>query len=373
MEIALGIILGILGGVILAILLWKLLPSKSTTSDNPLMQQQIEALRQQTVASLSETQRTLREELHLLRSQVDNRLTDTHRIIDDRLGNTNQVIFEVQKSLGKLSTTTEQVIEISKDISRLQELLRPPKLRGSLGELLLAELLGQVLTPSQYSLQHSFKDGETVDAVIRLNAGMVPIDSKFPLENFERFIAGSTDEERKANRRKFATDVRKHVDAISQKYVRPAEGTFDFALMYIPAENVYYETILKDDSFGSDSCIYSYALKKKVIPVSPNSFYAYLQAIALGLKGMCIEQSAQEILRHLGGLNADLVQLRKDFDTVGLHLSNATKKYGEMDKRLTRFGDRVAGLGGGPVAELQQEQISLPSPAECSGEQGRST
>lgn len=354
------IVIGVISGVILAVVLWKLLPSSSATSDNSLMQQQVDALRQQVSANLGETQRTIREELHILRSQVDNKMSDTHRIIGDRLGNTTQVIVEVQQSLGKLSSTTEQVIEISKDISSLQELLRPPKLRGSLGELLLAELLGQVLSSSQYSLQYSFRNGEIVDAVIHLNAGLVPIDSKFPLENFERIISSKTDEERKASRRRFVVDIKKHIHNISQKYIRPDEGTFDFALMYIPAENVYYETIIKEDSFGSDGSIYSSALNKKVIPVSPNSFYAYLQAIALGLKGMTIEQSAREILDQLGGFNTELAQIQKDYDTLGMHLSNANKKYADIDKRLTRFQDKVEKLGGEPAVALENEYIPLP-------------
>jgi DNA recombination protein RmuC len=336
MELVLAVVLGVLSGVSMAGLLWKLVLDKPT-QDNSSMQRQVDALRQQVGASLGETQRTLREELHLLRSQVDNKMNDSHHLLSDRLGTTNQIIFEVQKSLGRLSTTTEQVIEISKDISSLQDLLRPPKLRGSLGELLLAELLAQVLATGQYTLQYRFQDGETVDAVIHLNSGLVPIDSKFPLENFEAIMASETEEERKTHHRKFATDVRKHVDAISSKYIRPNEGTFDFALMYIPAENIYYETIIKEETSNSNG-IYTYALQKKVVPVSPNSFYAYLQAIALGLKGMCIEESAQDILRQIGGMSTEIGQIHREFDTLGLHLTNAAKKYGEVEKRLAARG-----------------------------------
>ncbi|MDY6834545.1 MAG: DNA recombination protein RmuC [Chloroflexota bacterium] len=360
-EGAIAVMAGISMGLIFAFFLLKLQSDKSTKTDSIFIQQQIEAIGQQLYSSLNETQRTVREELHLVRSQMDNNLTDTHHIVGQRLDNNNRVMGELQQSLGKLSGATEYVIEIGKDISSLQDLLRPPKLRGSLGELLLAELLGQVLTYGQYSLQHSFKNGEMVDAVIHLNAGLVPVDSKFPLDNFERLVASSSEDERKINRRRFSSDVRKHIDAISHKYIRPDEGTFDFALMYVPAENVYYETIIKEDNLGNDSAIHSYALTKRVIPVSPNSFYAYLQAIALGLKGMRIERTAHEILGQLSSLNSELEQIESDYDTLGLHLGNATKKYAEIEKRLSRFEDKLKALGAEPVSHVVQKESSLAS------------
>ena len=358
-EIIIAIMAGISIGLIFAFFLLKQQSDKSTTTDTILMQQQIEAMGQQLCANLHETQRTVREELHLVRSQIDNNLTDTHHLVGQRIDNTTRVMSEVQQSLGKLSGATEHFIEIGKDISSLQDLLRPPKLRGSLGELLLAELLGQVLPCSQYSLQYSFRNGETVDAVIHLNAGLVPVDSKFPLDNFERLVASSSEDERKTNHRRFSSDVRKHVDAINHKYIRPDEGTFDFALMYIPAENIYYETIIKEDNLGHDSAIHSYALAKKVIPVSPNSFYAYLQAIALGLKGLRIERTAHEILVQLSSLNSELEQIGREYDTLGLHLGNATKKYAEIDKRLSRFEDKVAALGAEPASQFVQGESSF--------------
>jgi DNA anti-recombination protein RmuC len=156
-----------------------------------------------------------------------------------------------------------------------------------------------------------------VDAVIRLQAGLVPVDAKFPLENFQRLVKAETPEEKKVLRRAFITDVKKHIEAIATKYIRTDEGTFDFALMYVPAENVYYETIIKDDELGADGALFAHALARRVIPVSPNSFYAYLQTILLGLKGLRVEESAREIINHLARLNQEFDRFSESFRLVG--------------------------------------------------------
>ncbi|HSG05234.1 MAG TPA: DNA recombination protein RmuC, partial [Nitrospiria bacterium] len=179
-------------------------------------------------------------------------------------------------------------------------------------------------------------------------------DSKFPLENFKRVIDAQNDDERKAARKKFTTDVKKHIDAIADKYILPDEGTFPFALMYIPAENVYYETIIKDEKFGEEKSLSAHALGRKVIPVSPNSLFAYLQAIVMGLKGLQIEKSAREIIDHLERLRGDFEKFRKDFEIIGSHLNNARGKYDDAEKRLDRFGDRL--ISAGEVGGLGREK-----------------
>ena len=191
-----------------------------------------------------------------------------------------------------------------------------------------------------------------MDAVIRLGGKLVPIDAKFPLENFRRIIESRTDEERRGYQRAFSRDVRKHVDDIASKYIVPEEGTYDFAFLYIPAENVYYETITKDDSLGEDKGILSYALRKKVIPVSPNSFYAYLQVILIGLKGLQIEEHAHEIQTLLVGLGKDLRAFQDDFRLVGRHITDARNRFDEARSRLEKFSfklEQVEGEGQPPV------------------------
>jgi len=249
-------------------------------------------------------------------------------------------------NLGELGKATEQMMEVGKTISSLENLLRPPKLRGGMGELLLGELLSQVL-PGNYELQHHFKSGATVDAVIHLGDAMVPVDSKFPLEAFRRLGEAEDEAAAKQERKGFIKSVKARIDEIATKYILPDEGTYDFALMYIPAENVYYEAILKDEESAG---LLPYALEKRVIPVSPNSFYAYLQVIIRGLKGMRIEERAGQILDYLSRLQGDEERFRSDFDTLGGHIENARKKYEEAERRLNRFEDKL--LAPGESVEL---------------------
>ncbi|HTY09312.1 MAG TPA: DNA recombination protein RmuC [Candidatus Edwardsbacteria bacterium] len=277
---------------------------------------------------------------------MSQRLDSNTKTMGERLDNAARVIGVVQQQLGTLAKTAENMQEIGKDISSLQDILRAPKLRGGLGEYFLADLLGQILPAHHFELQYGFRNGEIVDAVVKLSGKMVCVDAKFPLENFRKMVATQAEDERKKWRREFVKDVRKHVDAIAKKYIMPDQGTFDFALMYIPAENVYYETIIKDENFGEDKSIATYAIEQHVIPVSPNSFYAYLQAIILGLRGMRVEERAQEIIDSLAQLRGDLVRFRDDFEKLGGHITNAQKKYDEAEKRLVRFEDKLENASG---------------------------
>ena len=169
----------------------------------------------------------------------------------------------------------------------------------------------------------------------------MPVDAKFPLENFKRMLEASDEKEQIALRKSFVSDIKIHIRNISEKYIVPDEGTFDFALMYIPAENVYYETIIKDEKLGEDSSIFQYAINKKVIPVSPNSFYAYLRVILLGLKGMTIEKSAKEMILHLSRMRGDFDKFGTEFTKIGRHLDNAKSNYSESEKRLIKLADKL--------------------------------
>ena len=326
-----------------------------------LLQNQLNAGLEQTARQVGELQASLRDSLQNLGGQVSRGLADTHASVGSRLDNTTKVIGDVRQQLGQLEQSSRRMVEMGKDISRLEEILRPPKLRGSLGELFLAELLGQILPTDHYQLQYRFQGGETVDAVIFLRTGIVPIDAKFPLENFRRLLDATQDTDTTAARKAFVKDIKGHIDDISRKYIRTDEKTFDFALMYIPAENVYYETVIKEDAYVSDTSLFAYALKKRVIPVSPNSFYAYLQTIVLGLKGMRVEEHSREILDNLSRLRKEFDNFADAFRLVGQHLDNSTKKFGEAQ---TRFGkmeskvEQIDGLARGLKAD--DENVSEP-------------
>jgi len=327
-----------------------------------LMQQQMEQLRGQmsdglnkNISLLTEQQRAVNEQLRGITGQVNQQLQDSSGEISKRLDNTARVIGDVQKNIGELSQASRQIFEVGKNIATLQEILQPPKLRGGLGEQFLGELLSQILPPEFYTLQYPFSSGERVDAVVKLGEKLVPIDSKFPLDNFKRIIDCKTDEERKTCQKNFYRDVRRHIDDIASKYIVPDERTYDFALLYIPAENVYYETITKDDSFGEEKGILNYALKKKVIPVSPNSFYAYLQVIVLGLKGLQIEKDAQRIQALLSSLKKDIGGFQEDFQLVGKHIANAMNKFEEARRRLDKFSFKLEQIENQPPLPLKEK------------------
>lgn len=267
----------------------------------------------------------------------------------------------IQHTLGQLSETSRHMERVGREIAGLGALLKAPKMRGGLGELLLADLLGQILSPDHFEMNHAFRSGHRVDAVIRLQAGMVPVDAKFPLESFQRMLASPEGPEHERARREFSRAVKAHLDDIARKYILPDEGTFEFALMYIPAENVYYETIIKDEALGEQKGILQHALERRVLPVSPNSFYAYLQALVMGLRGLRIEKQAQAIQAALGRLEGDFRRFRDEYVTLGGHLERARNKYEEADRLLHRFGEKLETTRAPGLPEPGREPV-LPPP-----------
>jgi DNA recombination protein RmuC len=298
---------------------------------------------------LQQQMSAFQERLDKFGQTVAENLQQSSTAMNTRLDNAAKVVGDLREKVG-------QIHEVGKAAAELVNILRSPKLRGGMGELFLGDLLAQILPPEHFKLQHRFRSGEAVDAVIQIGNKFVPVDSKFPLENFRRIVDAQSDSERVAARKQFLRDVKKHVDAIASKYILPDEGTYNFALMYVPAENVYYETIIKEEASasGEERPLFSYALEKRVVPVSPNSFYAYLQTILLGLRGMQVEERAQEILNTLARLRGDFEKVQESFRVLGKHITNAQGAYGEGEKALAKLDAKLG----------QIEQPALPPGAQ---------
>ncbi len=354
-----SIFIGILIVAVLAAAWWiraaVLRAGTSTDRDQSMLmlQSQVNALAQQTGQQMDQ----LRQTMQSISQHMSQSFDSTRKSMDEQLKDASGVIQNVNKQLVALEKSSLQIFDVGKDIAGLQQLLKSPKLRGNLGEFLLGDLLAQVLPANSYAIQYSFKGNETVDAIIRLQSGLVPVDAKFPMENFKRMGDLTDEREAKAARRLFIRDVKAHVDAIASKYIRPDEGTFDFALMYIPAENVYYEIIIRDENPGDDKSLLSHALNRKVIPVSPSSFYAYLQTVLLGLKGMEVEKGAREIMNHLSRLRREFTAFEEDFRKVGMHIDNSAKKYGDAQKRLTRIDGKMEQMDGLVPVSAPEEDV----------------
>jgi DNA recombination protein RmuC len=276
-----------------------------------------------------------RTELAERSAELDRRLGGLNETLDRRLESASSTTKEIHERLGRLGEATVQMNERVRDLARLEQALRPPKARGGFGELLLGNLLRDRLPREAYELQYTFPGGERVDAVIRVDR-LVPVDAKFPLDNFQRAFEAESDEDRAYHEKAFARDLKGHIETIAAKYVRPEEGTYDFALMYLPSEAVYYELVC-----GKTGALYTHALDRRVFPVSPTTLVAYLQVISLGLRGLQIEQHAQEVMSYVAELHRDFGKFRDDFELVGRHLGNAKTKYDDAEKRLDRFDGKL--------------------------------
>lgn len=276
---------------------------------------------------LADKQKTSPELLEYLKT-TNVRLDQQGKAFNERLDNAARVIGDVQKNIGEMS-------EIGRGMRELQDFLKNPKIRGNIGEQILNELLKQYLPKESFNLQYIFKSGEKVDAAIKTSAGIIPVDSKFPMENFRKISKAGTDEERKSFQKVFESDVKKHIDDISRKYILTEEGTIDYALMYIPSEAVYYEVV-------NSSNLFDYAGGKRVLPVSPTTFYAYMKAILMSFEGQKIEKQAKEILSSLRSIQKDYEKVGSGLSVLQKHLTNAHNIMGDVLSVFSVLGQKIA-------------------------------
>jgi len=297
-------------------------------------------------------------------AQITGQMTsDAQTKMADELKNTRDQISQIQRQLGEVQLAGKQM---SQTAQTLEGILGGAKSRGSLGEVTLERLLEDSLPSAQYATQYRFSSGEAADVVIKLrDKKLMAIDSKFPLDAYRR-ISTEGDEARRA----FATAVKGHVDAITKKYIVPDEGTLDVALMFVPSESVYYELLMTEDGKGQP--LDAYCRDKKVIAVSPNTLYAHLCVIAMGLRGMQMEENAKRLLESLSGMEKQMEKFADKFETLGTHLKNAQQSYSESDKLFERAQNTLETMLGAGVPELPFEnpQGTLPLPPEASIKKG---
>jgi DNA recombination protein RmuC len=282
--------------------------------------------------------RVLAERLHGETAFLAQRVEALDRRMVSAQDNSTHLASSIFDRLGDVDRATHTIAEQAREFVALQDLLRPPKARGGLGEALLEELLRQVLPPHAYSMQHRFTSGVIVDAIVKAGDRIVCVDSKFPLANYNKMCDADGDIDRGKAERDFAADVDRHIRDISSKYIVPDEGTFDFAVMYVPAEGVYGEVLRMKHRKQS---LFESAMQARVVPMSPLTMYGYLQTVLFGLKCLSIEKNAEAVLGHCGRLQQDIERFASEYDTLGRHLGNARSKYEEGARRLDRFRDKL--------------------------------
>jgi DNA recombination protein RmuC len=376
----LGIAAAIFAIVLIGLVVWVLVQNTQDQKKNEQLESQMNELRRDLLGlSTSQTQSSTKMETiagtvaerleavtQALQSGIKDSAQTTSQITSQaqvamatELKNTRDQISQVQKQLGEVQQAGQQMHETAE---KLQNILGGTKSRGSFGEVALERLLEDCLPPSQYEMQYRFRSGEAADAVLKLRDGKkMAIDSKFPLEAYLRLTS-----EGEEARRAFVTAVKGHADSIAKKYIVPEEGTLDVALMFVPSETVYYELLMSTDAKGQ--ALDAYCRERRIMAVSPNTLYAHLSVIAMGLRGMQIEENAKRLSENLTGMRKQMDTFCEYFEKVGVHLKNAQQSFTEADKRFSKVSNSLDNLvstsePAQPAIEDVQGILPLPPAA----------
>jgi DNA recombination protein RmuC len=376
--------------LVAALVLWLVLQGLQGQKKNAVLESQLSELRRE-LGTIATSQAQSAGKVDAIGQSVTQRLDSVSKALQDgvkdsanisaqsqtafrdEIKNSREMMERIQKQLGEVQQAGQQM---SQTAQTLETILGGAKSRGTLGEVTLERLLEDALPKERYQRQYRFSSGEAADVVVFLRDKMLPIDSKFPLDAFRRMgeqiqsqgtspVPAQADEARRA----FATAVKGHADAIAKKYVLPNEGTLGIALMFVPSENVFYELLMTTDAKSMP--LDEYCRSKNVIAVSPNTLYAHLQVILMGLQGMQIEENAKRLHASLAGLQKQMENFTDAFGKLGTHLKNAQQSYGEADKRFEKAQDTLGEmLGASPGdAALTDVQEAPSLPAESSAKQ----
>ncbi len=337
-EIILGLIIAVLAGAIFVLLLQKK-PQKEKQDAALLM---------------------LQNQLQDLRNTIDEKLGTSARMFQQQFRESTSIIREVTEKLTRLDDTNKQVLNFSDQLKNLQDILKNPKQRGVLGEYYLETVLKNVLPPESYQMQYEFKDGSMVDAVIFVKEKIIPVDSKFSLENYNHILESRNTQEKEHFEKLFRQDLKNRIDETSQ-YVKPSEKTMDFVFMFIPSEAVFYDLLVNKVGAIDAQDLIEYAFKEKhVIIVSPTSFLAYLQTVLQGLRALQIEESAKEIRKRVEDLGRHIASYETYMQKLGTHLGTAVNTYNTAYKELGKIDKDVLKITGKPEGEVEPFQIQGP-------------
>lgn len=317
------IILVIVGFIVIIYFINKKVSELKKPQENEALLEWLKSMQ----SSLESTNKTINEALKSSSNNMVKTLQENSRQLNERLDKAAAVIRDVGKEVGQMS-------EIGRNMKELQDFLKSPKLRGNIGEQVLKDLITQMFPKNSFHLQYQFKSGEKVDAAIKTDAGILPIDSKFPMENFQKMVKSQSEKEKEIARKDFIRDIKRHIDAISKKYVLPDEGTMDFALMYVPSETIFYELVNMTD-------IIDYARRSRVYVVSPNTLYTHLQTILLSFEGRKIEAQSKQIFRLLRALHIDYEKVEENIGILGKHINNASSQFNNVSGSFLKLGQKL--------------------------------
>lgn len=328
------------------------------------------------LAAMMERLAQLSDQNRELKQSMDGKLAETHRSNQEQIGQTTKIIqnitgqsarliADVTEKLIKLDETNKQVVNFSAQLQNLQDILKNPKQRGVLGEYFLEETLKNVLPPNSYQMQYGFKDGSIVDAVVFVKEKIIPVDSKFSLENYEKILNCRDAAEREKLEKLFKQDLKSRIDETA-KYVKPAENTMDFAFMFIPSEAIYYDLLINKVGAVQVNTrdLIEYAFKEKhVIIVSPTSFLAYLQTVLQGLRALQIEDSAKEIRKNVEMLGRHILSYDDFMKKLGFSMSTAVNHYNNACNEFRKIDKDIVKISGGE-AKIEIFKIDKPKMEE---------
>ena len=302
----------------------------------------------------------IQQQIDRIGQVLDNKLSESNKTFQDQYNQSFKIIRDVTQELTGLKETSKQVVGFADQLRKLQDTLINPKQRGILGEYYLETVLKNVLPPGSYQMQYSFKNGTVVDAVVFVDKRIIPIDSKFSLENYNRILESRDEGEKKKYETAFIGDLKARIEETA-KYVRPEEKTMDFAFMFVPSEAIYYDLLINKVGAitGETNNLIYYAGKKKVIIVSPTSFLAYLQTVLQGLRNQKISERAEEIIKEVERLGRHLAVYSDYMKKLGGNLSTTVNSYNKAGKEFSKIDKDVVKISGGET-KIKIDEIEPP-------------